>query len=212
MGKLDGKVAVITGAAVGLGAGIAEAFVKHGAKICMINRSERVEETAERLRKQYNAQIITAIADVSNREQVEAAVKKTVDTFGAVHIACCNAGVCQLAPFEQMTDENGRENVPSAREMYGYFGIGKLEIVACHVVKAHDAVLSVHANRGDKRRLRAYGVQLSEQFPRFVKGYTVGLVRRIGEITSLGIVRKCKVSDGQHLTHTVDGCGCNTVI
>ena len=49
MGKLDGKVAVITGAAVGLGAGIAEAFVKHGAKICMINRSERVEETAELL-------------------------------------------------------------------------------------------------------------------------------------------------------------------
>ena len=91
MGKLDGKVAVITGAAVGLGAGIAEAFVKHGAKICMINRSARVEETADRLRKQYNAQIITAIADVSNREQVEAAVKKTVDTFGAVHIACSNA-------------------------------------------------------------------------------------------------------------------------
>ena len=105
MGKLDGKVAVITGAAVGLGAGIAEAFVKHGAKICMINRSERVEETAERLRKQYNAQIITAIADVSKRDQVEAAVKKAVDTFGAVHIACCNAGVCQLAPFEQMTDD-----------------------------------------------------------------------------------------------------------
>ena len=105
MGKLDGKVAVITGAAVGLGAGIAEAFVKHGAKICMINRSARVEETAERLRKQYNAQIVTALADVSNREQMEAAVKKTVDTFGAVHIACCNAGVCQLAPFEQMTDE-----------------------------------------------------------------------------------------------------------
>ena len=56
MAKLDGKVAIITGAAVGLGAGIAEAYVKHGAKICMINRSERVEQTAERLRKQYNAE------------------------------------------------------------------------------------------------------------------------------------------------------------
>lgn len=105
MAKLDGKVAIITGAAVGLGAGIAEAYVKHGAKICMINRSERVEQTAERLRKQYNAQIITAIADVSNREQLEAAIKKTADTFGTVHIACCNAGVCRLAPFEEMTDE-----------------------------------------------------------------------------------------------------------
>lgn len=105
MGKLDGKVAVITGAAVGVGEGIAEAYVKHGAKICMINRSERVEKTAERLRKQYNAEIITVVADVSNKEQMEAAVKKTVETFGAVHIACCNAGVCRLVPFEEMTDE-----------------------------------------------------------------------------------------------------------
>ncbi|WP_024468369.1 SDR family oxidoreductase UcpA, partial [Treponema pedis] len=88
-----------------VGEGIAEAYVKHGAKICMINRSERVEKTAERLRKQYNAEIITVVADVSNKEQMEAAVKKTVETFGAVHIACCNAGVCRLAPFEEMTDE-----------------------------------------------------------------------------------------------------------
>lgn len=105
MAKLDGKTAIITGAAVGLGEGIAEAYVKHGAKICMVNRSERVEQTAERLRKQYNADIITVIADVSSREQMEAAVKKMVEAFGTVDIACCNAGVCRLAPFEDMTDE-----------------------------------------------------------------------------------------------------------
>lgn len=105
MGKLEGKVALITGSAVGVGEGIAEVYVKHGAKICMLNRSARVEQTAERLRKQYNAEIITAVADVADRAQVAAAVKKTLETFGRIDIACCNAGVCRLAPFEEMTDE-----------------------------------------------------------------------------------------------------------
>lgn len=105
MGKLSGKVAIITGAAVGLGEGIAEVFVKHGAKVCLINRSDRVLQTAERLRSQYGAEVITAVADVSNKEQVAAAVKTAAETFGSVDIACCNAGVCRLAPFEDMTDE-----------------------------------------------------------------------------------------------------------
>ncbi len=105
MKKLEGKVAVITGAAAGLGEGIAEAYVKYGAKICMIDLDEGVEQTAERLRKEYNADIITYVGNVASREDMEAAVKKTIETYGEVNVACCNAGVCRLAPFEEMTDE-----------------------------------------------------------------------------------------------------------
>ena len=61
MAKLDGKVAVITGAAVGLGEGIAEVYAKYGAKLCMIDISKEVEETAERIRKEYGAEIITYV-------------------------------------------------------------------------------------------------------------------------------------------------------
>ena len=105
MGKLDGKVALITGAAAGLGEGISEAYVKHGAKICMVDLSPSVEKTAERLRKEYNADIITVVANVANRAEMDAAAAKAVEAVGELNIACCNAGVCRLAPFEEMTDE-----------------------------------------------------------------------------------------------------------
>ena len=105
MGKLDGKVALITGAAAGLGEGIAEAYVKYGAKICMVDLSPAVEQTAERLRQQYGGEIITQIANVADREQMKAAAAAAVEKWGELNILCCNAGVCRLAPFEEMTDE-----------------------------------------------------------------------------------------------------------
>ena len=104
--KLEGKVALITGAAAGLGEGIAETYAKYGAKICMVDLSPDVEATAERIRGMYpDAAIITAVANVADRAQMDAAAKATADAFGTIDIACCNAGVCRLAPFEQMPDE-----------------------------------------------------------------------------------------------------------
>lgn len=105
MKKLEGKVAVITGAAVGLGKGIATVYAKYGAKLCMIDLLPEVEETAKELREKYNTEIVTYIGDVSKKESMEEAVNKAVEKFGEVNVACCNAGVCRLAPFEEMTDE-----------------------------------------------------------------------------------------------------------
>lgn len=105
MAKLDNKVAVITGAAVGLGEGIATAYAKYGAKICMIDLSQEVENTAEKLRKEYGAEIITYVGSVSDKEQMKAAMAKTAEKFGEINVVCCNAGVCRLAPFEEMSDE-----------------------------------------------------------------------------------------------------------
>lgn len=105
MKKLEDKVAVITGAAVGLGKGIATVYAKYGAKLCMIDLLPEVEETAKELREKYNTEIVTYIGDVSKKDNMEEAVKKAVEKFGEVNVACCNAGVCRLAPFEEMTDE-----------------------------------------------------------------------------------------------------------
>lgn len=106
MAKLDGKVAIITGAAAGLGEGIAEAYVKYGAKICMIDLSEDVKKTADRLREKYTgAEIITYTGNVANKEHMKEACAKTVEKWGEINVACANAGVCRLAPFEEMSDE-----------------------------------------------------------------------------------------------------------
>ena len=56
MAKLTGKVALITGAAVGLGEGIATAYAKYGAKLIMVDLSPAVEQTAEKLRKEYGSE------------------------------------------------------------------------------------------------------------------------------------------------------------
>ncbi len=105
MAKLDGKTALITGAAVGLGAGIAEVYAKYGARLCLVDVDAAVEETAARLRQEYGAEIITAVANVADKAQMQAAAAKTAEQFGRLDIACCNAGVCRLAPFEEMPDE-----------------------------------------------------------------------------------------------------------
>ncbi|MCI6067293.1 MAG: SDR family oxidoreductase UcpA [Galactobacillus timonensis] len=106
MANLQGKVALITGAAAGLGAGISEAYVRSGAKICMVDLSKGVEDTAKKLREQFpGAEIITFVGNVVDKEQMKAAAKATFDAFGSLDVCCANAGVCRLAPFEEMTDE-----------------------------------------------------------------------------------------------------------
>lgn len=105
MAKLEGKVALITGAAVGLGEGIAEVYAKYGAKMCMVDLSPEVEKTADRLRKEYGADIITYVGNVADKTQMKEAAAKTAEKFGEINVCCCNAGVCRLAPFEEFTDE-----------------------------------------------------------------------------------------------------------
>ena len=78
MAKLTGKVALITGAAVGLGEGIATAYAKYGAKLCMVDLSPEVEKTAEKLRKEYNAEIVTCVANVADPEQMKASIRRLV--------------------------------------------------------------------------------------------------------------------------------------
>lgn len=104
MGKLTGKAALITGAAAGLGAGIATAYAKHGAKMCLVDMSPRVEETAKQLREEYGVEIITQTANVTRLDDLKTAAAKTVEAFGRIDIACCNAGVCRLNPFLETSD------------------------------------------------------------------------------------------------------------
>lgn len=105
MKKLEGKVALITGAAVGLGEGIASVYAKYGAKLIMVDLDPRVEETAEKIKKEYDAEIITVVANVADKQQMIEAAKKGKETFGEINVVCANAGVCRLAPFEEFPDE-----------------------------------------------------------------------------------------------------------
>ena len=105
MKKLQDKVAIITGAAMGMGASIAKVYAKYGARLIMTDVSPKLEDTAEVIRKEYGAQAIALQADVTKPEQIKAAVEAGLKAFGRIDVAACNAGVCRLCNFLEMTDQ-----------------------------------------------------------------------------------------------------------
>ena len=101
---LTGKVAIITGSCTGLGYGMAVAFCAYGAKV-VINGLEQAD--CDRVSAEINAmggETIAIKADVRVREEVQAMIKKTVDTFGRLDIMVCNAGIGITKRVTEMSD------------------------------------------------------------------------------------------------------------
>ena len=104
MKKLEGKIAIITGASKGIGEGIAKTFVKYGAKVVLAARGEKVLELAETLGAQgYEA--IGVQTDVSDEKSVENLVQTAVSAYGTVDILVNNAGICTLEDFDAPSNE-----------------------------------------------------------------------------------------------------------
>jgi NAD(P)-dependent dehydrogenase (short-subunit alcohol dehydrogenase family) len=93
MEEFEGKVAVVTGAASGIGQALATAFAAEGMKLVLADiESGPLEDTAEQLRA-GGADVFAVTADVSVASDVERIGTAAMDLFGAVHVACNNAGV-----------------------------------------------------------------------------------------------------------------------
>jgi len=93
MQELVDKVAVVTGAASGIGLGIAEACVAAGMKVMLADVDERrLDEQRSRLEAE-GAEVASAFADVGDPAQVEALADAVTSRFGAVHVVCNNAGI-----------------------------------------------------------------------------------------------------------------------
>lgn len=91
MGRLDGRVAIITGSAQGIGAAYAKAMAEEGAKVVVTD----VLDTANTVNiiKQAGGEAIGIAADVTDKSQVEAMVAETVATYGKVDIMVTNAAL-----------------------------------------------------------------------------------------------------------------------
>lgn len=87
--RLEGKTALVTGAASGFGRGIAEAYVREGARVAIVDLNE---EGARRVADELGDNAIALRCNVSRAEDVEAAVKATHDAFGRLDIVVNNAG------------------------------------------------------------------------------------------------------------------------
>lgn len=93
MKDFEGKVAVVTGAASGIGLGLAMRFAQEGMKVVLADVEEPALNAAVQQLQQAEHQVIGVRTDVSDPVAVEALAQKTIDAFGKVHVLCNNAGV-----------------------------------------------------------------------------------------------------------------------
>jgi 3-oxoacyl-[acyl-carrier protein] reductase len=104
--RLENKVAIITGAANGIGLEAAKLFTKEGAKVVLADYDEKTgSEQAEDLRS-YGADVLFAQVNVADRASVDRMVQQTVNTFGKVDILINNAGITRDAMLTKMTIED----------------------------------------------------------------------------------------------------------
>ena len=93
MKDVKNKIAVVTGAASGIGRGMAEAFVAAGMKVVLADIEQAALEETARSLLAAGADVHSVVTDVSKADQVENLARRTLEKYGAVHILCNNAGV-----------------------------------------------------------------------------------------------------------------------
>jgi NAD(P)-dependent dehydrogenase (short-subunit alcohol dehydrogenase family) len=103
MKEFQGKVAVITGAASGIGRALAERCVQEGMKAVLADVEGGALAEAEASMRASGATVLAVRTDVSQAGEVEALARKTLDAFGAVHLLCNNAGVATAGSVWEST-------------------------------------------------------------------------------------------------------------
>ena len=100
--KLQNKVAVVTGGAMGNGLGITKVFLKEGAKVAILDYDDKITETINELN---NQNVLGYKVDIRDVTKINEIIKDIYEKWGNIDILVNNAGVCKLKPFSEMEDE-----------------------------------------------------------------------------------------------------------
>jgi NAD(P)-dependent dehydrogenase (short-subunit alcohol dehydrogenase family) len=104
MKEFKDKVAVITGAASGIGRALTERCAQEGMKVVLADIDKKALTQAEEGLKAAGGTVLAVQTDVSKAADIEALARKTLDSFGAVHLLCNNAGVGPLTSILESTE------------------------------------------------------------------------------------------------------------
>lgn len=107
MGRLEKKVCVVTGAGMGIGRGIARAYAREGARVLIAELDGEAGERVAAEVRDLGGDARFVATDVSQKDQVQAAIAEAVDAWGTVHVLVNNAwGGSNIGRLEWKTDEN----------------------------------------------------------------------------------------------------------
>ncbi len=140
--SLTGKVAVITGGAAGIGHAIATLYLKKGAKVIILDRSDKVADIAKELSAHDAAGFY---CDVSQKESIETAFQQAKDQFGQVDILVNSAGIVALDPATDVTENAWDTTI--AVNLKGVFLMS--QIVGKHLIaQGHGKIINLASQAG----------------------------------------------------------------
>lgn len=106
MRNLNGKVAVVTGGASGIGHAMATRFAAEGMKLVLVDIEAGPLAEAAKAFESEGVEVLTQQIDVSDPAKMDALAAKTLERFGSVHVVCNNAGVGSGGPMWELTTED----------------------------------------------------------------------------------------------------------
>lgn len=166
MGDIGGSVALVTGAAQGIGRGIALRLAKDGADVAVVDRNvEKAGQVADEITA-LGRKAIAVEADVSDRDQVFAAVDRARQELGRLDIMVNNAGIVQVEPIADITPEKLQQinGVNLAGVVWGIQAAAKSfidsgtkgTIINASSIAGHDGFAMLGAYCGTKFAVRGY--------------------------------------------------------
>jgi NAD(P)-dependent dehydrogenase (short-subunit alcohol dehydrogenase family) len=105
MGKLDNRVALVTGASRGIGRAIARALAGQGAAVVLSARSEAALDDAATRMSDLGGEVVTKVADVAEPAQVDALFTWTMEHYGKLDVLVNNAGAFDGGPIDELSVE-----------------------------------------------------------------------------------------------------------
>lgn len=103
---LNDKVALVTGAAQGIGYAISEEFAKQGANVVLADYNPKITAIAAELGKKYSGKALGVVMNVMDNDSIQAGLDQTLAEFGQLDYVVNNAGGGVLKPFAELTDDD----------------------------------------------------------------------------------------------------------
>jgi gluconate 5-dehydrogenase len=138
--RLDGKVALVTGASYGIGFAIATAYATVGAQIVFNDRSQDKVESGEKAYADAGIKAKGYICDVTKEDQVKAMVESIIKEFGHLDILVNNAGIIKRIPMVEMSTEDFRQVVDI--DLVGPFIVSKA-VIPQMIRQGHGKIINI---------------------------------------------------------------------